>query len=81
MLKKEEDTLKIIAETLSNDKSILKIIAYDSRLREDFREDSDLDVSVVIDKNDREIKEKIIDIFYEYELKRRNTLFPFNFFP
>ncbi len=69
MLEKEENALKIIAENLSTDKRILKIIAYGSRVRGDFRGDSDLDVLIVVDKKDKEIKEKIIDIFYEYELK------------
>ncbi len=79
MLKKEEDALKKIADNLSNDKRILKIIAYGSRVRGDFREDSDLDVLVVVDKKDREIKEKIIDIFYEYELKEEIPFSPLIF--
>jgi len=76
MLKKEENTLKKIAENLSNDKRILKIIAYGSRVRGDFREDSDLDVLVVVDRKDREVKEKIKGIFYEYELKEEILFSP-----
>lgn len=69
MFKKEMDILQEISKKLSPDRRILKIIAYGSRVRGDFESDSDLDLLVVVDKKDREIKEKILDIFYSYELK------------
>lgn len=69
MFKKERDILQGISKKLSPDRGILKVIAYGSRIRGDFRGDSDLDLLVVVDKKNREIKEKILNIFYSYELK------------
>ncbi|MEW6066678.1 MAG: nucleotidyltransferase domain-containing protein [Nitrospirota bacterium] len=70
MFTKEKQILKIISEELSiDDRRILKIIVYGSRVRGDHRGDSDLDVLVVVDKKDRDIKDKILSIFYSYELQ------------
>lgn len=69
MFKKERTILKAISEKLSSDKRILKIIVYGSRVRGDYRGDSDLDVLVIIDKKDKEIKDKIHNMFYSYELE------------
>lgn len=68
MFLKERKALQEVAGILANEASVLKIIAYGSRVRGDFREDSDLDVLVLIEKKDRAIKEKIIDAFYFYEM-------------
>lgn len=68
MFKKEREILKGVSEKLSIDRRIVKIIAYGSRVRGDYSADSDLDVLVVVDKKDRGIKDKILDIFYSYEL-------------
>jgi len=68
MFKKEKNILQEIAEKLSADKRILKAIVYGSRVRGDFRGDSDFDILVVVDKKSRELKDKIVDIFYAYEL-------------
>lgn len=68
MFLKERRALNELADVLANETSVLKIIAYGSRVRGDFREDSDLDVLVIIEKRDRYIKERIIDIFYSYEM-------------
>lgn len=68
MFLKERRALNELADILANETSVLKIIAYGSRVRGDFREDSDLDVLVIIEKRDRYIKERIIDIFYSYEM-------------
>lgn len=69
MFKKEKAILQAIVEKLSVDVRILKIIAYGSRVRGDYRGDSDLDVLVIIDKKDKKIKNKILNIFYSYELE------------
>lgn len=70
MFKKEADLLKEISEKLSADDTISKAIAYGSRIRGDFRSDSDLDIIVIVDKKDRGVRDKILDIFYSYELER-----------
>jgi predicted nucleotidyltransferase len=69
MFKKEKAILQAIVEKLSVDVRILKIIAYGSRVRGDYRGDSDLDVLVIVDKKDKKIKDKILNIFYSYELE------------
>lgn len=76
MLKKETDTLKAIAEELSTDERILRIVAFGSRVRGDHREDSDLDVLVIVDKKGREVKEKIVNAFYVHELETGISLSP-----
>lgn len=68
MFTKEKDILQKITGKLSSDRRILKAIAYGSRVRGDFRGDSDLDVLIIVDKKSRELKDKIVDIFYTYEL-------------
>ncbi len=69
MFNKEKDILREISEKLSADMRILKVIAYGSMVRGDYTADSDMDVLIVVDKKDREMKDKIIDIFYSYELQ------------
>lgn len=69
MFMKEKAILREISEKLSTDKRILKAIAYGSRIRGDYRGDSDLDILVIVDKKDRGIKDKILNIFYSYELE------------
>ncbi len=69
MFKKEENVLHEISKKLSADRRVLKAIAYGSRIRGDYRGDSDLDVLVVVDKKDRELKNEILNLFYSYELE------------
>jgi predicted nucleotidyltransferase len=66
---REEKALSEIAEALSHEPSVLLVIAYGSRIRGDFMEDSDFDVFVLVDKKDISIKNRIIEIFYDYEMK------------
>jgi len=69
MFKREKDTLDEIVRKLSAESEILKIVAFGSRVRGDNRGDSDTDVLIVVNKKDRDIKDKILSIFYDYELK------------
>lgn len=69
MFKKEMDILMEISGKLSVNRTVQKVIAYGSRVRGDFREDSDLDVLVVVDKRDRGVRDMILDTFYPYELE------------
>lgn len=69
MLVNEKMALTDIAEVLSREQSVLMIVVYGSRIRGDYRGDSDFDVFVLVDKKDTDIKDKIIETFYDYELK------------
>lgn len=69
MLAREKEIMQRISKELSSDSCLLKIIAYGSRVRGDFRGDSDLDVLVIVDKKNREIKDKVIEEFYSHELE------------
>ena len=42
-----------------------KFIAYGSRARGDYQEDSDLDVAALVDEKTREIDDKIDDVVYD----------------
>jgi predicted nucleotidyltransferase len=70
MFKKEHTILKEISEKLSNNPRILRIIAFGSRVRGDFRGDSDMDILVIVDRKDTTIKNNIINLFYSYELEK-----------
>lgn len=65
----EEKALSEIAEVLSHEPAVLLIIAYGSRIRGDFSEDSDFDVFVLVDRKETNIRDRIIEIFYDYEMK------------
>jgi len=69
MFLKEKRILSDIAEVLSSEPSVLKIVAYGSKVRGDFRGDSDFDIFVLVDRKSLYIKNKIIDVFYDYELR------------
>lgn len=69
MFKREREILYEISKRLSAEGRILRIVAYGSRVRGDYRGDSDLDVMVIVDKKDRYIKDRLIEIFYSYELE------------
>jgi predicted nucleotidyltransferase len=69
MFRREREVLQRVAEELSTDARVLKVIAYGSRVRGDYRGDSDLDVLVIVDRKDREVRDKVVDTFYSYELE------------
>jgi len=69
MFKKEREMLREISEKLSANRNVLKIIAYGSRVRGDYKGDSDLDVLVLVNKKDKSLRDKIFSIFYSYELE------------
>ena len=70
MLKKEQELLQEIGDKLSAYKEVKRAIVFGSRVRGDHRGDSDYDILIIIETKNPQIKEKIIDIFYSYELKK-----------
>ncbi|OIP89559.1 MAG: hypothetical protein AUK24_06220 [Syntrophaceae bacterium CG2_30_49_12] len=68
MFIQELKILQEISAALSSDKRIVKVIAYGSRVRGDFHGDSDLDLMVIVERKDSDLKEKILDLVYDYEL-------------
>ena len=50
-------------------KNIEKIILFGSRARGDDKEDSDIDILVVIKEEDRELKDKVTDLAFDMMLK------------
>ena len=70
MIERYHIALNEITAQLASDKKIERIIAFGSRVRGDYRGDSDMDVLVIVSKKDREIKDKILTLFYTYELER-----------
>jgi predicted nucleotidyltransferase len=69
MFKKEIEILQEISKRLAHDKKVLRITVYGSRIRGDYTGNSDMDVAVIVEKKDQEIKGKIHSLFYDYELK------------
>ncbi len=68
MLVREKTIVEEVSDKLAENKRILRIVAFGSRVRGDFRADSDLDLLIVVDRKDREIKNFIMELIYEYEL-------------
>jgi predicted nucleotidyltransferase len=44
-------------------------MVFGSRVRGDFRGDSDLDILIVVDKKNRAVKDAVLNIIYSYELQ------------
>lgn len=66
-----------ISKVLKN--SLKKVILYGSYARGDYNENSDIDIMILTDLNDDEIeqlKEKIVDIAFELELKTGIVISP-----
>jgi len=68
MLTREKSIVEELAEKLSANRRIVRIIAFGSRVRGDFRGDSDLDLLIIVDRKDRAIKDFIVTLIYDYEL-------------
>ncbi len=68
MLAREQNIVEEAAERLSRNGRVLRIVAFGSRVRGDFRADSDLDLLIIVDKKDRVIKDFIVGLIYDYEL-------------
>ncbi len=68
MFQREREVLAEIAEKLAGTRSVLQAIAYGSRTRGEERSDSDFDILVIIAARDRSLKERIRELFYQYEL-------------
>lgn len=69
MLHRDKLILKKFTNDLASEKNIVKIIAFGSRIRGDFHEDSDLDLLIILTNKNRRLKNKIYDKAYNYELK------------
>jgi hypothetical protein len=67
MLENEKSVLTLIVGALSQETAVRKIVAYGSRVRGDFRRDSDFDVFVLVSKKTPELKSAIRGIFYNKE--------------
>lgn len=55
---------------------IRHLYAFGSRVRGDFREDSDFDVLVVVDKKTIEVEKRAIDVFVDEEIESGISLDP-----
>jgi len=69
MFNKEIEILQEISKRLAQDKGILRITVYGSRVRGDYTGNSDMDIAVIVQKKDQELKGRIHSLFYDYELK------------
>lgn len=69
MFIRENEILSDIAEVLSKEPFVQKIIAFGSRIRGDFHGESDFDVFVLVERKNISIRNRIIDVFYEHEMK------------
>lgn len=78
MFSNEKRALKRIAtllrKTLKNE--VITVVAFGSRVRGDFTEESDFDVLVVVKNRNSDILNKIVEIFYKEELKTGIPLSP-----
>lgn len=70
MIERYDTALKEISARLAADGRIERIVAFGSRVRGDYRGDSDMDVLVIVARKDRELKDRILTLFYTYELER-----------
>lgn len=69
MFTSEVNAVKYIAKKLRADADVLNVIAFGSRTRGDFSEDSDMDVLVVVGRKTPDILSSINEIFYLESLK------------
>ena len=76
MLTREKNIIEEVAERLSDNVRVRRIVAFGSRVWGDFRADSDLDLLIIVDRKDRAIKEFIVSVIYEYELSRDVSFSP-----
>jgi len=68
--KNEKEALSELKSHLKQQIPDAKIILYGSKVRGDSKNFSDIDILILVDKKvDRKLKEKIIDIRYDIELK------------
>jgi predicted nucleotidyltransferase len=68
--KKEKEALKELKSRLKKQISNTDVILYGSKARGNSEKFSDIDLLILVDKKvDRKLKEKIIDIRYDIELK------------
>ncbi|WP_353683787.1 nucleotidyltransferase domain-containing protein [Thermodesulfovibrio sp. 3907-1M] len=71
MFLEEKRALKRIADRLKKalGDELISVTAFGSRVRGDFKGDSDLDVLVIVRERNRDIVDRIVDIFNEEEIR------------
>ncbi|GAB5047234.1 nucleotidyltransferase domain-containing protein [Thermodesulfovibrio sp. TK110] len=77
MFSEEKRALKRITEKLKKAlrEELISVTAFGSRVRGDFKGDSDFDVLVIVRQRNRDIIDKIVDIFSQEEI---STGIPFS---
>ncbi|MDE3056819.1 MAG: nucleotidyltransferase domain-containing protein, partial [Bacteroidota bacterium] len=68
--------LHTITKGLRKIPQVRKVVIFGSRVRGDFHGSSDLDVMIIIDQMDIEVKDKVIHILHEAELEYDVPLSP-----
>lgn len=79
MPEKVEDLLQLYRNELEtvSQHHIVKVILYGSYARGDFREDSDIDILVLVDLKDfKECEEKIFDLTYDFNIEHDTDIMP-----
>lgn len=79
MLKQVEDLLGMYRNKLEtvSQHHIVKVILFGSYARGDFKEDSDIDILILVDLKDfKECEEKIFDLTYDFNLEHDTEIMP-----
>jgi len=76
---KDYTIAKELKEKLSGVVSVVYLVVFGSRARGDEDEYSDMDVSIVVESLDKELKEKIFDIIWEVGFKNFIVISPLIF--
>lgn len=69
MFQRERTVLAELSSELARFPSVVRAIAYGSRVRGDERVDSDFDILLVVTEKHRTVKDALRTLFYRYELE------------